>query len=106
MSEWKRLLHGICKSGPIFQENIDHTFLGIPMTTCRVADIFISGMTNKDHIYNLNYVIMVLEYLEEVTDRQRHKVSQEGIRPLKRKEGDGWEPKRSEILVSLCLLHF
>ena len=60
--EWKRLPYGISNSGPIFQENIDHTLQGIPMTTCRVDDILISGKTDKEHLYNLNYVIMVLEY--------------------------------------------
>ena len=98
--EWKRLPYGISNSGPIFQENIDHTLQGIPMTTCRVDDILISGKTDKEHLYNLNYVIMVLEYQgyrcnweKSQIFRDRvvylgHEVSQEGIRPLKSKVDD------------------
>ena len=112
---WTRLPFGINNSGPIFQETIDNTLKGIPMTVCRVDDILISGRTDEEHLYNLNSVILVLEYQGYKCNWEKsqiflpkviyigHEVSKDGIRPIKSKVEDlmnAKTPKNINELVS------
>ncbi len=95
--KWKRLPYGISSSAAIFQSVMDHTLEGIPMTTCRIDDILISGRTREEHQRNLCRVIGALEHrglkckLEKSQIEQQevtylgHSVSAKGVKPLRSK---------------------
>ena len=92
-----RLPYGVSSATAIFQEKMDKTLFGIPMTVCRVDDICISGKTPEEHTHNVALVVKRLEesgfrcrldkcrfYVDQVT-YLGHKVTASGIYPLEDK---------------------
>ena len=92
-----RLPYGVSSATAIFQEKMDKTLFGIPMTVCRVDDICISGQTPEEHMHNVALVVKRLEesgfrcrldkcrfYVDQVT-YLGHKVAASGIYPLEDK---------------------
>ena len=112
---WTRLPYGLNNSGAIFQETMDKILRGIPMVCCRVDDILVSGLSDEDHLKNLNEVFCRLEHHGlkcgiEKTDLMKeklvyngHTVTAEGISPVKSKVEDLKNipaPKNAKELVT------
>ena len=95
--QWERLPYGISSSAAIFQGVMDEQIRDIPLTTCRIDDILVSGRTREEHLVNLNKVVSRLEKSGLRCNQEKsqiaqasvkylgHQISSEGIRPLKSK---------------------
>ena len=112
---WNRLPYGIAPAAAIFQETIDQTLAGIPMTCCRVDDILISGKDDEEHMTILNEVISRLEnqgyrckleksqFMQDQVIYLGHTVCKDGISPVKSKVEDILKmraPKSLDELIS------
>ncbi len=110
---WNRLPFGISSATAIFQENMDQTLRGIPMTTCRIDDILVSGKDHNEHLRNLNRMITVLEnqgykcnleksqFMQDSVVYLGHQLSKHGIKPLKSKVRDLKMAKKPENVAEL-----
>lgn len=58
---WTRIPYGLNNSGAYFQEAMDQILANVPMVSCRVNDIIVSGTDDDDHLMNLNKVFRRLE---------------------------------------------
>lgn len=97
---WTRIPYGLNNSGAYFQEAMDQILANIPMVSCRVDDIIVSGTDDDDHLVNLNKVFRRLErhglkvrpektvlMVEEVI-YLGHRINKNGVSPVKSKVED------------------
>ena len=94
---WTRLPFGISSSTAIFQQKMDQDLRGCKGTVCRVDDILMTGLTEEEHLSNLEEVVKRLEksgfrcnlkkslFLQDEVKYLGYIINQKGIRPCEDK---------------------
>ena len=59
--QFKRMPFGVASATAIFQRTIENILRGLPCTVVRVDDILVTGTDDKDHLYNVEQVLLRLE---------------------------------------------
>ena len=52
---------GVASASAIFQRTIENILRGLPCTVVRVDDILVTGTDDKDHLHNVEEVLLRLE---------------------------------------------
>ena len=94
---YTRLPFGIASAPAIFQRTMDTILQGIAHTVCYIDDILVTGVTDEEHLQNLEEVLKRLEhhgvkvnqekcnFLQESVEYLGHRIDAEGIHTTTKK---------------------
>ncbi|XP_024921034.1 uncharacterized protein K02A2.6-like [Cynoglossus semilaevis] len=95
--KYNRLVFGVASSPAIFQRTMDSLLQGIPHVTCYLDDLLITGVTEAEHLRNLEQVLQRLSEAGLRLKREKcvfmvpsvtylgHRITAEGICPVEDK---------------------
>ena len=71
--QFRRMPFGVASASAIFQRTIEAVVCGIPHTVVRADDILVSGLTDEEHLANMEDVLASLERAGLRAKRQKCK---------------------------------